>query len=153
MACNADEMLDFPQERFLEFCSVADARVANLITHGNDSSERLGGIQALDALIEFDEIDVAQKTTKFVQALRSVFRGKDLRAMEPAAVALGKICRPGSSLISELVEAEVKTALKWLQSDRVEERWFTAFLVLRELGKMLLHLCIRLSASSLIRYG
>ncbi|KIN02147.1 hypothetical protein OIDMADRAFT_197149 [Oidiodendron maius Zn] len=126
---------DFPQERFLEFYDVVNARITNLITHGNDSAERLGGIQALDALIEFDGVDVAQKTTRFVQALRSVFRGKDLNAMQPAAVALGKICRPGGSLISELVEAEVKTALEWLQSDRVEERRFSAVLVLRELGR------------------
>jgi FKBP12-rapamycin complex-associated protein len=55
--------------------------------------------------------------------------------MQPAAVALGKICRPGGSLISELVESEVKTALEWLQSDRVEERRYSAVLVLRELAR------------------
>ena len=128
-------MLDFPQERFLEFYNVVNARVTNLISHGNDPAERLGGIQALDALIDFDGVDVAQKTTWFIQSLRTVLRGKDLVAMQPAAVALGKICRPGGSLISELVEAEVKTALEWLQSDRVEERRYSAVLVLRELGR------------------
>jgi FKBP12-rapamycin complex-associated protein len=55
--------------------------------------------------------------------------------MQPAAIALGKICRPGGSLISELVESEVKTALEWLQSDRVEERRYSAVLVLRELAR------------------
>lgn len=55
--------------------------------------------------------------------------------MQAAAVALGKICRPGGALISELVESEVKTALEWLQSDRVEERRYSAVLVLRELGR------------------
>lgn len=55
--------------------------------------------------------------------------------MQPAAAALGKICRPGGSLISELVESEVKTALEWLQSDRVEERRYSAVLVLRELAR------------------
>jgi FKBP12-rapamycin complex-associated protein len=128
-------MLDFPQERFLEFYNVVNTRVTNLISHGSDPSERLGGIQALDALIDFDGVDVAQKTTRFTQSLRTVLRGKDLVAMQPAAVALGKICRPGGSLISELVEAEVKTALEWLQSDRVEERRYSAVLVLRELGR------------------
>lgn len=126
---------DFPQERFLEFYNVVNARVTNLISHGNDPAERLGGIQSLDALIDFDGVDVAQKTTRFTQSLRTVLRGKDLVAMQPAAVALGKICRPGGSLISELVEAEVKTALEWLQSDRVEERRYSAVLVLRELGR------------------
>lgn len=89
----------------------------------------------MDALIDFDGVDAAQKTTRFTQSLRTVLRGKDLVPMQPAAVALGKICRPGGALISELVESEVKTALEWLQSDRVEERRYSAVLVLRELGR------------------
>ncbi|KAH8586165.1 phosphatidylinositol 3-kinase-like protein tor2 [Bisporella sp. PMI_857] len=126
---------DYPQERFLEFYNVVNAKITNLINHGNDAAERLGGILALDALIDFDGVDVAQKTTRFTQSLRTVLRGKDLVPMQPAAVALGKICRPGGALISELVESEVKTALEWLQSDRVEERRYSAVLVLRELGR------------------
>lgn len=55
--------------------------------------------------------------------------------MQAAAVALGKLCRPGGSLISELVESEVKTALEWLQSDRIEERRYSAVLIIRELSK------------------
>jgi len=90
---------------------------------------------ALDALIDFDGVDVAQKTTRFAQSLRTILRGKDIVPMQPAAVALGKLCRPGGALISELVESEVKTALEWLQSDRIEERRYSAVLVLRELGR------------------
>jgi FKBP12-rapamycin complex-associated protein len=90
---------------------------------------------ALDALIDFDGVDQAHKTTRFTQSLRTVLRGKDLVAMQPAAVALGKLCRPGGALISELVESEVKTALEWLQSERVEERRYSAVLILRELGR------------------
>ena len=55
--------------------------------------------------------------------------------MQPAAVVLGKLCKPGGSLISELVDAEVQTALEWMQSDRVEERRYSAVLVLRELAR------------------
>lgn len=97
--------------------------------------DRLGGIYALDALIDFDGVDAGQKTTRFTQSLRTVLRGKDLVPMQPAASALGKICRPGGSLISDLVEAEIKTALEWLQSDRVEERRYGAVLILRELAR------------------
>ena len=119
----------------MEFYNVVNSRITQLISHGNDPAERLGGIHALDALIDFDGVDVAQKTTRFTQSLRTVLRGKDLTPMQAAAMALGKICRPGGSLISELVESEVKTALEWLQSDRVEERRYSAVLVLRELGR------------------
>lgn len=106
-----------------------------MINHPGDPADRLGGVMALDALIDFDGVDQAQKTTRFTQSLRHILRGKDLVAMQPAAVALGKLCRPGGSLISELVESEVKTALEWLQSDRIEERRYSAVLILRELGR------------------
>ena len=128
-------MPDYPQERFLEFYNVVNTRITQLITHGNDAADKLGGIHALDALIDFEGVDTAQKITRFTQALRTVLRGKDIVPMQPAAIALGKICRPGGSLISELVESEVKTALEWLQSDRVEERRYSAVLVLREMGR------------------
>ncbi|RKF72543.1 Serine/threonine-protein kinase tor2 [Golovinomyces cichoracearum] len=126
---------DLSPERFLEFYSVVNTRISQLITQATDPADRIGGIHALDALIDFDGVDSAQKVTRFTQYLRSVLKGKDLMPMQPAAIALGKICRPGGSLISELVESEVKTALEWLQSDRVEERRYSAVLVLRELAR------------------
>ena len=129
------QIADLPQERFIEFYGTVNQRINQLITHGSDPADRLGGIHALDALIDFDGVDAGTKTTRFTQSLRTVLRGKDLVPMQPAAVALGKICRPGGSLISELVESEVKTALEWLQSDRVEERRYSAVLVLRELAR------------------
>jgi FKBP12-rapamycin complex-associated protein len=112
-----------------------NSRINQLISHGNDPADKLGGIHALDALIDFDGVDHAVKTTRFTQSLKAILRGKDLIPMQPAAMALGKICKPGGSLISELVESEVHTALEWLQSDRVEERRYSAVLVLRELAK------------------
>ncbi|KAK0122644.1 phosphatidylinositol kinase- protein kinase tor1 [Cadophora gregata f. sp. sojae] len=126
---------DLPNERFTEFYSVVNSRVNQLITHASDPADKIGGIHALDALIDFDGTDNGTKTTRFTQSLRTVLRGKDLVPMQPAAAALGKICRPGGALISELVESEVKTALEWLQSDRVEERRYSAVLVLRELAR------------------
>ncbi|PQE20970.1 hypothetical protein CJF30_00002302 [Rutstroemia sp. NJR-2017a BBW] len=125
---------DLPQERFLELYNVVNSKITGLISHGGDV-ERTGGIYAVDALVDFEGIDVGQRVTRFGQSLRFVLRGKDLVPMQPAAVALGKMCRPGGSLVSDLVESEVKTALEWLQSDRIEERRYSAVLVLRELGR------------------
>lgn len=127
-------MVDFPQERFLELYNVVNSKITNLISHGGDV-ERTGGIYAIDALVDFEGIDVGQRVTRFGQSLRAVLRGKELVPMQPAAVALGKMCRPGGSLVSDLVESEIKTALEWLQSDRIEERRYSAVLVLRELGR------------------
>ena len=52
-----------------------------------------------------------------------------------AARALGRLATPGGTLTAELVEAEVKTALEHLQTDRQENRRFAAVLILRELAR------------------
>ncbi|ODA76987.1 hypothetical protein RJ55_07504 [Drechmeria coniospora] len=126
---------DLNQEQFLAFYNVVNNKITQLITHGGDSAERLGGIYALDALVDFDGVDVAAKYTRFTQNLKTILRGKDINPMQHAATALGKLCRPGGSMISELVDSEVNTALEWLQNDRVEERRYSAVLVLRELAR------------------
>ncbi|KAF4471356.1 fkbp12-rapamycin complex-associated [Fusarium albosuccineum] len=126
---------DLSPEHFLAFYNAVNNKITQLITHGGDSSERLGGIYALDALIDFEGVDVSAKYTRFTQNLKTILRGKDINPMQPAAIALGKLCRPGGSLISELVDSEVNTALEWLQNDRVEERRYSAVLVLRELAR------------------
>ena len=89
----------------------------------------------MDALVDFEGVDQALKYSRFTQNLKTVLRGKDINPMQPAAIALGKLCRPGGAMISELVDSEVNTALEWLQNDRVEERRYSAVLVLRELAR------------------
>ncbi|KAJ9142387.1 Phosphatidylinositol 3-kinase tor2 [Pleurostoma richardsiae] len=126
---------DFPSDLFTTFFGSVQNRISQLILHGGDSFERLGGIYVVDVLVDYEGIDVATKYTRFTQNLRTILRGKDINPMQAAASVLGKLCRPGGSLISELVEAEVKNALEWLQSDRVEERRYSAVLVLRELAR------------------
>ena len=130
-----NQFADLTPDLFLAFYNTVNNKITQLITHGSDSGERLGGIFALDALADFDGVDVAAKYTRFTQNLKTILRGKDFNPMQPAAIALGKLCQPGGSLISELVDSEVNTALEWLQNDRVEERRYSAVLVLRELAK------------------
>ncbi|RYP21563.1 hypothetical protein DL765_002199 [Monosporascus sp. GIB2] len=126
---------DFQPEQFHVFYNSVNNKITTLMLHGNDSSERLGGVYALDALVDFEGVDVTAKYTRFTANLKTILRGRDLVPMQAAAIALGKLCRPGGSLISELVESEVKTALEWLQSDRLEEKRYSAVLVLRELAR------------------
>ncbi|KAF2267940.1 ARM repeat-containing protein [Lojkania enalia] len=112
-----------------------NSRISTFIVSGNDSSERIGGIYALNALIDFKGDDAGQKTTRFASYLRNVMRGTDTAAMVVAAKALGRLAKPGGTLTAELVEAEVKGALEWLQLERSENRRFAAVLILRELAK------------------
>nr|QCD64088.1 target of rapamycin [Botrytis cinerea] len=85
---------DFPQERYTEFSNIVSGKITSLIGHHGDV-ERTGGIYAIDALVDFDGIEVGQRVTRFGQSLRNILRGKDLAPMQPAAMALGKMCRPG----------------------------------------------------------
>ncbi|KAF1987263.1 phosphatidylinositol 3-kinase tor2 [Aulographum hederae CBS 113979] len=110
-------------------------RISHLIVQGSESSERIGGIRALTALIDFKGDDAGQKTTRFASYLRNVLRGSDTAAMVVAASALGQLATPGGTLTAELVESEVKSALEWLQVERQENRRFAAVLVLRELAR------------------
>jgi serine/threonine-protein kinase mTOR len=120
-------------EQFQFFFNTVNQKTMTLIQ--GDPHERMGGVYILDVLVDFDGIEPALKYSRFQQYIQTVLRGKDINSMQPAAMVLGKLCKPGGSLISELVDAEVQTALEWLQSDRVEERRYGAVLVLRELAR------------------
>ncbi|KAF2644919.1 ARM repeat-containing protein [Massarina eburnea CBS 473.64] len=103
---------------------------------GSDSNERIGGIHALNSLIDFRGDDAGQKTTRFASYLKVILRGSDNAAMVLAAKALGRLAKPGGTLAAEVVDAEVKSALEWLQMEpRNEIRRFSAVLILRELAK------------------
>ncbi|KAI9726194.1 MAG: phosphatidylinositol kinase- protein kinase tor1 [Chrysothrix sp. TS-e1954] len=110
-------------------------RATSLALQGTDSAERIGGIHALSALVDFKGDDAAQRTTRFANTLRGVMRGQDTAAMIPAARALGLLATPGNPLTAELVDSEVKVALESLQVDRQEPRRFAAVLTLCELAK------------------
>jgi FKBP12-rapamycin complex-associated protein len=126
---------ELPPGQFTSFYNDVNARISALIISGNDSNERIGGIRALSALIDFKGDDAGQKTTRFASYLRNVMRGTDTTAMVVAAQALGRLAKPGGTLTAELVDAEVKGALEWLQLERAENRRFGAVLILRELAK------------------
>jgi len=125
---------DMPTEQFQSFFTVLNQRTMALI-QSTEPADRIGGVMILDQLVDFDGIEPALKYSRFQQLLSTILRGKDITIMHAAASVLGKLCKPGGSLISELVDAEVQTALEWLQSDRVEERRYAAVLVLRELAR------------------
>ncbi|KAE8131038.1 armadillo-type protein [Aspergillus pseudotamarii] len=125
---------DWPSEKFVEFYNAVSQRIAQLVVTGSGANERVGGLLALDRLIEFDEVDTAQKTTRFASYLRNALRSNDNVVLIYAARSLGRLAKPGGALTAEL-ESEIQSALEWLQSERQESRRFAAVLVIRELAK------------------
>jgi FKBP12-rapamycin complex-associated protein len=132
---NSPCMLELPADKFQEVYNLVNHRIAQLVVSSNDTNEKIGGILALDRLIDFDGDDAAQKTTRFASYLRNAMRSNDNAVLIFATRALGRLAVPGGSLTAELVESEIKLALEWLQSDRQENRRFAAVLSIRELAK------------------
>jgi FKBP12-rapamycin complex-associated protein len=131
----ANLMADWAPEKFTEFYNTISQRIAQLVVTGSDGSEKIGGLLALDRLIDFDGVDAAQKTTRFASYLRSALRSNDTAVLIYAARSLGRLAKPGGALTAELVESEIQSALEWLQSERQETRRFAAVLIIRELAK------------------
>lgn len=109
-------------------------RATAFINSGQETSERIGGIYALSALTDFKAEDASGRMTRYANTLRGVLRGTDTTAMIAASQALGKLTGPGSPLTSELVDAEIKSALEALQVERQENRRFAAVLTVKELA-------------------
>ncbi|TGZ84962.1 FAT-domain-containing protein [Ascodesmis nigricans] len=121
-------------ERLSYFLTDVNRRVSEYI-HSSDGNDKMGGVLALGVLIDFDHDDSTQKTTRYANYLRSVMRGNDNYCMVLAAKTMGQLAAPGGTLTSELVDSEMKQSLEWLQSDRQENRRFSAVLLLRELAR------------------
>ncbi|KAJ3290058.1 phosphatidylinositol kinase- protein kinase tor1 [Borealophlyctis nickersoniae] len=116
-----------------KFVNDLNRRIFELI-HSNDNNDKIGGILAIDKLIDFDGEENTTKITRFANYLRIVLPGNDPQITVLAAKALGRLALSGGTLTAEFVEFEVKRALEWLQGDRHEARRYAAVLVLRELA-------------------
>ncbi|KAI4184996.1 MAG: hypothetical protein LQ346_006001 [Caloplaca aetnensis] len=127
---------ELPPEQYQEFYYSLYHRLGQSITNSSDPNEKIGGILAVEQLINFEGDDAAQKTTRIAGYLRSALRSNDNNVLIYAARALGHLAVPGGALTAELVESEIQSALEWLRStERHETRRFAATLVVRELAK------------------
>lgn len=100
-----------------------------------DSSQRLGGVLAIDQLIMCDTAgeDRGVKATRFTNYLRAVILTPDIEVITAAAKAIGKLTTT-SSLAGDLVEFEVNRCVEWLTSDRQELRRQAAVLELNAIA-------------------
>ena len=157
-----DEARDRSGEEFKAFMSELYARIRALIEAGGGgglgagsagrsvpnnfgmgalsgfppAAQRLGGIRAIDALIDVRLGEDSGKISRFASYLRDVFQpSSDAATMRAAAIALGRLARTGGSLAADVVEIEVRRALEWLHGEHSEARRYAAVLVLRELAE------------------
>ncbi|ODV91704.1 hypothetical protein CANCADRAFT_46867 [Tortispora caseinolytica NRRL Y-17796] len=126
----ADELLqqmraayrEMPSEQFTRYNNEVNRNLFELI-HSPDQKDRMGGIAAIDRLIEFDTGEESTtKITRYANYLRFVIPSTDLEAMRTAAKALGKLAAPSGTLTAEFVDFEVKRCMEWLQLDLQRDR-------------------------------
>lgn len=109
--------------------------MSQLIVQSQDASDKIGGIIALDRLIDCEAVDAASKASKYSNFLRAALRSNDPAVLDAASKALGHLARPGGAYTAELVEAEMTSAFEWLQPDsKQESRRLAAVLLIRELA-------------------
>ncbi|EEB07626.1 phosphatidylinositol kinase Tor2 [Schizosaccharomyces japonicus yFS275] len=137
----ANELYDFVVTSSRELSREALNKLNNDINkkiyeliHSSDNSDRLGGVTAINRLIDFEGLEDTTRITRFANYLRIVLPGNDLQATKLASQALGRLAVPGGALTSEFVNFEVKRALEWLQGERHENRRYAAVLILKELA-------------------
>ncbi|KAG8626630.1 hypothetical protein KVT40_005575 [Elsinoe batatas] len=110
-------------------------KVIALIQINNDPNERIGGLTAMQKLIEFKGEDIAGRTTRFHTAIKRALQANDTAATVIAAETLGILVGNGPALAADIVDAEVKISLEWLQIERQEPRRFAAAEILLHLAK------------------
>nr|KAJ3410151.1 phosphatidylinositol kinase- protein kinase tor1 [Polyrhizophydium stewartii] len=105
-------------EALAKFTKDLDRRIFELLQSSN-VDEKLGGIAALDKLIDIDGGEEnLTKVTRFANNLRVVLPGSEPRITVAACSALGHLASVTGTLTTEFVEFEVKRALEWLQGQR-----------------------------------
>ena len=129
---------DLSPEQFNRYNNEINKTIFELL-HGKETSEKLGGIAALNALIDFDSgvgEENATKTARFSNYLSSLILLNDLVIMKQSTKTLGKLATPGGALTGDFVDSEAKRAMEWLLSDNKqhENRRHAAILIITALA-------------------
>lgn len=122
-------------EQFTRYNNEINNKIFELI-HGSDPSENIGGILAVDTLIDFfGGEDLPSQTSRLANYLRFLIPSQDVEIMKMAARTLGKLAIPGGSLTSDFVDYETKNAIELLQTEKNESKRHAAVLVIAAIAE------------------
>ncbi|CAE8625646.1 unnamed protein product [Polarella glacialis] len=130
------EAREMSRGTFSTFMTETTKRIYDLVS-SDEAHEKIGGIMAIDELIEVPCEDNETKTIRFANYLRMVFQQPVMEAstLMQASRALGHLARAGGSVTADFVEFELKRSIDWLQADqRGDAKRYAAVLVLKELA-------------------
>jgi phosphatidylinositol kinase/protein kinase (PI-3 family) len=103
-------------ESFSKFMDDVNARVMELVhSSGTVTHEKLGGIAAIEVLMDIDYAESAKQITRMANSLHPVMWSRDASVSQHAVAVLGKLARTRGALLADLLESELKRALEWLE--------------------------------------
>ncbi|KAF4323262.1 hypothetical protein BBO99_00001548 [Phytophthora kernoviae] len=132
------ESRDLSHGLYMKWVTDISARLM-LLCNSNENADRMGGIAAMDELVELFIAERNDQTIiEFAHSLTKVF--EKIPSAEPptlrlAAKALGHIVSTGGTSLIEFVEDyHVKPALEWLKNETFHVRRHAAVMILKELS-------------------
>ncbi|KAH9990569.1 FAT-domain-containing protein [Russula vinacea] len=109
------------------------------LVHSPHNHDKLGGILAIDHLLDVDEeetIKFKQNLFRFYNYVKSLLPNSDLNIMLAASKTLGQIAEIGGATFGEhFMDYEVPAAIGLLQGDKQEPGRYAGVLILKELAR------------------
>ncbi|XP_059160425.1 serine/threonine-protein kinase mTOR-like [Physella acuta] len=129
------ELREMQQDDVASFMDDFNHHIFEMVS-SSDVNERKGGVLAIVSLLGGDVGNIGTRMSRFANYLMNLLPSNsyDLGVMEMAAKAVGILALSSGTYAAEYVEFEVRRALEWLVSDRIEGRRQAAVLVLKELA-------------------
>jgi len=128
------EARQMSRENFSSFITELNRRIFDLVK-SEEPHEKLGGIFAMDALVDVECEESPTFITRFANYLRLILPCNNVATMIMASKVLGHLAQAGGTLTADFVEFEMKRALEGLNSEkRSEHHRLAAVLVCKELA-------------------
>ncbi|KAI0032654.1 atypical/PIKK/FRAP protein kinase [Vararia minispora EC-137] len=109
------------------------------LVHGTSVTDKLGGILAIDHLLDIDgeeNIESKRNLYRFFNYVKSLLPDPDINVMLAASKTLGQIAEIGGAGFGErFIEMEVPYAISLLQGDKQEPGRYAGVLILKELAR------------------
>ena len=150
---------ELPQERLVAFQRLLNHKLQELFrgSQGNrqiprtEDTNRIAGTICISVLIDIDFMDPNLKITQFANYIYKALNTDIREQAEVAARTLGKIVVIETSLTHEIVDAEAKRCVEWLNDDnRPRHRRYVGSLVMRELVQAVPHLLLKRLSSFIL---
>ncbi|KAF5842966.1 armadillo-type protein [Dunaliella salina] len=125
-------------ETFSKFIQDINRRVEALLRKEQDIQKRLGGVLAIDELIDVKTVgDDANKTKHLWEMLSPALEyADDITLIETMARTMGRLVKSGGAMASDIVDLEVNRALSWCDPrDSTEAKRLAAVMLLREMAE------------------